>query len=632
MKLLLCACDSGIDYRALNESIIVLKHYNPEIKIDVLIPKSQYLQFFGNPALSHVSGHVYLEDIVSGATSLLRDIPKKHRDMIFRRYDRVIDCSGLTADGDAVGKYIELWKKNKFAVGDVSGVYGLIQNTGDSFWIEDGVFIERASPLNNKKHYSQAVANLLQRGLRVFSNSDMAGVIKINDDEVARALLRFKYIIATSDTFIRPIHGNSFHRILYYRKKPVIRGPNILVAASWEPLLPYLDIFLKAGNDLTDLRAVVPESTAGADLYTNLTDAQFVQRQFADYCRREPTITEAERCTELLRSMPRSRMNELFAYCDESLAQEAALFFPPAPAVQPMQNSGGLRVAVLLTGHLRTFEQTYPTIRDNIVSPLGADVYVHTWTGLGRQKSAGSGGLVSDETESADIGLARQIMPQIISISAEDNEKFLAGAKMRNEKPLMFGTAEGLRSVIYTAKPIYIESQLYSSARALQLMEDGERNGGFKYDLVIKMRSDLRAFSGLPSVGSLQSDDLWVPTPPSNSHCHPLCWACVRGRHEGLHGAEVCDIYAYGGRSAMGHYLGLWNDLESVYSRMKAENDINIKRPGTLHGSCNGFVTVPVLHNSANYRLNLFYPERILRLHLQGWRLLPGTLECAVVR
>jgi hypothetical protein len=163
-------------------------------------------------------------------------------------------------------------------------------------------------------------------------------------------------------------------------------------------------------------------------------------------------------------------------------------------------------------------------------------------------------------------------------------------------------------------------------------MESGERKKGFKYDLIIKMRSDMSAFGGLPDVGNLNPGDLWVPTPPNSMHNHPLCHACIRGQHEGLHSSEVCDIYAYGGRESMQHYLSIWDNLESVYSRMKSENDINVKDPRVVSGSRDGFTTIPVLHNSANNRLHLFYPERILRLYLQGMRLLPGKLSGAVTR
>lgn len=42
-----------------------------------------------------------------------------------------------------------------------------------------------------------------------------------------------------------------------------------------------------------------------------------------------------------------------------------------------------MRVALCLSGHLRSFERTWQSLRKFIIDPLQADVFIHTWNTLG---------------------------------------------------------------------------------------------------------------------------------------------------------------------------------------------------------------------------------------------------------
>lgn len=363
-------------------------------------------------------------------------------------------------------------------------------------------------------------------------------------------------------------------------------------------------------------------------LYPDLTDEQFITRQFADFLSRVPSRQELERWMSLLRNNSREAVNDEIAYCDEVVRRAK---FPKNDYLvnEAVLSRPDLKVAVLLCGHLRTFQQTYPAINSNLVLPLNADVYIHTWDALGTQRFDPIMGPIPQESEHISEQSIRNVISNIQGLRIENNAQFIKTAKIANSKPFVFGERSGR---IFSAQPVFIESQLYSLYAASRLMLDGETRLGKKYDLVIKLRSDMSVMERLQCSGEIRMNDLWVPSLPRGNHGHPVCFACMRGQHSGRHASDVCDVYAYGGRDAMLNYCSIWENLEELYKRMCDENAVNIKKPGAVYGNRDGFTTVPIWTNGATHRLHCFYPERMFRLYLEGWHLRPGTLACKVIR
>lgn len=289
-------------------------------------------------------------------------------------------------------------------------------------------------------------------------------------------------------------------------------------------------------------------------------------------------------------------------------------------------------MAILLCGHLRTFKQTYPRIRQNMVLPMKADVFIHTWDSIGMQSLDRKYGPIPNESQAVNLTEVYQLMPETIDLKVENNARFIDSAKTASSKPYVYGGGRGASWHMLSAKPVFIESQLYSLNEAFNLMERHEEKIGKKYDVVIKLRSDMEVSRYEIAGDAIRPDSLWVPSPPNSNHGHPLCFACARGPHEGRHAADVCDVYAYGGRAAMGHYCSVWRNLDAVYARMCEENAVNIKNTTAHHGLVDGHVAVPIWHNPETHRLHCFYPERIFRLYLEGWHLRAANMVCRVIR
>jgi len=366
-------------------------------------------------------------------------------------------------------------------------------------------------------------------------------------------------------------------------------------------------------------------------MYSELDDTAFILRQFADYVGREPTKEEILVFLEKLRTESRRAINDSFAYCDETV-QRARRKVTKEDQVSYLSTDTPLKVAIILCGHLRTFESTYRHIRNTLVLPFKADVFVHTWDLLGMQKTRTATGPVPGGGKSVSAERAVKLLPEIKKIQIGNNDSFISRAKIKDKKAFLFGVPRGSMPIIYSAKPVYIESQLYSLYRSFQLLKEHEQQTGTRYDLIIKMRSDMAPLSSIPDLGEFSNTDIFIPSPPNNHHDHPFCFACERGPHEGQHASDICDTYAYGGREGMEYYCNLWENLEDVFSRMTAENAELVKNPKAVYRDYSEYCIANIWQNAETHHLHCFYPERIFRMYLEGHHLRRGTFSCKIIR
>ena len=365
-----------------------------------------------------------------------------------------------------------------------------------------------------------------------------------------------------------------------------------------------------------------------------MSDEEFVKFLFNTLLDRSPNNKELLWHIESLKKTSRVAKSNEFAYCDE-IVKRTWMMHKDKKHREFQPQTGELKVAVILSGHLRSYEKTYPSIAEKLVLPLNADVFIHTWDKIGKQKIIVSIGPVPQEEDNVDLGLVQKLMPNIRDIKIENNAKFLASCKMKDEVNCpIFGAKRGKNWFGLSALPKYIESQLYSINASWELMEKFSAKNNIKYDLVIKMRSDDAAGSNLPEIDMklLTNNAIWVPSPPNGQHDHPSCFLCAKGFHEGDHHTDVCDVFAYGNMTAMKHYCNLWNNLESVWSECKKENIKQLRNPLVSSGPVDKNIAVNIWANGASHKVNCFYPERLFRKYLVGWRLVGSDFVRKTIR
>ena len=144
-----------------------------------------------------------------------------------------------------------------------------------------------------------------------------------------------------------------------------------------------------------------------------------------------------------------------------------------------------MNVAVILTGHMRCWEQVFPNFKERIIDRYNPDIFIHTWEDEAYWDPHSKAGI----TENG---------PTI------DYEKIIETYKpvdfvMENLDDFKEGFEE--RAAYYTNHyhvPKNIISMLYKLGQGVMMMEDHMFRTGKTYDLVIRVRPDLVFNEPLP--------------------------------------------------------------------------------------------------------------------------------------
>lgn len=143
-----------------------------------------------------------------------------------------------------------------------------------------------------------------------------------------------------------------------------------------------------------------------------------------------------------------------------------------------------MKLAVLLFGHLRNFEECAHSIRERIIEPYKADVFIHTWD-------------VTDHNTltKTSTGQSRTtIMPVDETVVKVINEYYHPKAlSIEHQEP--YQKAEIFEvdgSQFSTIGPHY---QFYTLRKANELRKQYEKDNNIKYDCVLVTRPDVMFFS-----------------------------------------------------------------------------------------------------------------------------------------
>lgn len=145
-----------------------------------------------------------------------------------------------------------------------------------------------------------------------------------------------------------------------------------------------------------------------------------------------------------------------------------------------------MKIAVLLFGHLRTFEQCYKGLQDNLLSLYDCDVFMHTW----------------DETDhNTKSWHNREIDPQKVTAETEKKINLYYSPKdYQIEHQAEYSKAQ---DVTYLSEPHNIVStasayfMFYTLNKANQLRKKYEKYHNIKYDVIFATRPDVVLYTPL---------------------------------------------------------------------------------------------------------------------------------------
>lgn len=200
-----------------------------------------------------------------------------------------------------------------------------------------------------------------------------------------------------------------------------------------------------------------------------------------------------------------------------------------------------MKVAVCLSGHLRSFHQTYKSLQQNILSQFDCDVFIHTWDVLGVTPHL-DGRLVLINTS--------QISDQIISAYNPKN--------IRVEKPHR-GSGERYRKYLVDNRdPNGVVMMFYKIEACHNMARTFNRRNN--YDVFIRCRPDLEFTNKLNHqdlIEAANSDTLFLPE---------------YGHYAGLN-----DQFAFGNLNVMSTYSAVFSNLDSLISRTEFKPEFLLK-------------------------------------------------------
>lgn len=152
-----------------------------------------------------------------------------------------------------------------------------------------------------------------------------------------------------------------------------------------------------------------------------------------------------------------------------------------------MTNGNKIKTAVCLSGHLRKYKDNIAALRAHLLSNpnLDCDVFLHTWRSLDRD-----GGPVVDSEVIAAYNPKRLII--------DGNRKFSITPLM-NKMNFNLRDINGLLSMFFKIKACN------------DLKASYERENGFTYDCVIRLRPDIQLAGDVPINLSTDLNKLYIP-------------------------------------------------------------------------------------------------------------------------
>ena len=199
------------------------------------------------------------------------------------------------------------------------------------------------------------------------------------------------------------------------------------------------------------------------------------------------------------------------------------------------------KIAVLISGGLRNFATTQEWMNKFLIEPLGADVFVHGWQ--------------TNDGFDSDIENVKKYK-NIKSYKIQDRSK----VNIEIPEP-MFGKYPNHVSQGWGMEVAdHILGQLYNIKSCHNLIEEYEKEQGFTYDIIVRVRPDEFWFDKLQDIDlDFVYSNRYLATPQNY----------IGGTISGLH--VVNDRFAMGSREVMREYCDMFTNVKD-YS-VHAPND-----------------------------------------------------------
>jgi len=155
-----------------------------------------------------------------------------------------------------------------------------------------------------------------------------------------------------------------------------------------------------------------------------------------------------------------------------------------------------MRIALCLSGYLRTFKKCWPSIQEKVIQNHDCDIFIHTYDKLGKSK-----GWIHSETKQiltepvenpVDLGFVefRPKLTEKIDLNFLEKIPNIKTIVVENLNDIKQTFIDKYKNVSQFSNIDEIANILYKIYKCNELKIDYEKEHNFKYDLVIRTRAD----------------------------------------------------------------------------------------------------------------------------------------------
>lgn len=228
-----------------------------------------------------------------------------------------------------------------------------------------------------------------------------------------------------------------------------------------------------------------------------------------------------------------------------------------------------MRVAVCISGEMRTFRQNYDALKKKLIDAYNSDVFISTWTSSHALNNKGEAFKMKIEQDE----LISLYQPKGLSLYEFDSSMFYEYNGVKVPEALLKAKPTQFRANI---------PQFFLMKNCNDLKRDFEIKGNFKYDFVIRVRPDLLILKEI-NLKKLDTNKIYL-------------------KHV-IRDTYYCDQFAIGSSSLMDKYTSLFDRLNEYW--------LNPIQDGQFKHILNGETLMRhhILFSKLPYdRLNILFP------------------------
>lgn len=199
-----------------------------------------------------------------------------------------------------------------------------------------------------------------------------------------------------------------------------------------------------------------------------------------------------------------------------------------------------MKVAVCISGQLRTYEKCYDNLRKYILEPLKADVFIQIWDTVGASHKELPSNAYQDKVNENTI------------LDMYKPKKLVIESQPKNAHDNLYG--KKVPDILKKIEPLHYKSALsmfYQIKKCNDLAITYSREHKFQYDIIVRVRPDTMFLEKIP-------ENLIKKTIQTPNMVYYADYA-IDTRY------QVCDKFAFGGEKGMIKYTSVWDKIEEYW-------------------------------------------------------------------